>query len=154
MKHIKITFALIFLAMAGVQAQSCYQTGLDEGKVLYGEALRLKNSNRCDEAAQQFWAALRRFRLTRRCADLPMNHELDAHEDNCINGITGCGWTIRSGATPTNDVIERQELRASPQSLTVSDESGESLINITTNVADWRVSQAPSWLTAVKQGNN
>ena len=84
---LKLLLVLLFLTIVGVQAQTCYQIGLDEVKAMYDEALKLKNGNRCDDAAQQFWSSLRRFRLTRRCADLPMKHELDAYEDKCINGI-------------------------------------------------------------------
>ena len=143
-----IFFAVFCLATVEISAQSCYQIGLDEGRVFYNEALRLKNSNRCDEAAQQFWAALRRFRLTRRCADLPTNHELDSSEDRCINGITDCGYI------PGTENIVRQELRITPQTIDVDEKSGETIVNVTTNVADWLVSQAPAWITVSRQGSN
>ena len=141
-------FAIFSLTVEDVDAQSCYQIGLDEGRNMYSEALRLQNSNRCDEAAQQFWAALRRFRLTRRCADLPANHELDSWEDRCINGITGCGYI------PGNENIVRQELRVTPQTINVDEKGGETLVNVTTNVADWLVSQSPAWITVGRQSAN
>ena len=143
---LKLLLALFFLATVGVQAQTCYQIGLDEGKALYDGALKLKNANRCDDAAQQYWSALRRFRLSRRCAGLPANHELDVWEDRCINGISNCGYV------PKSEGIERQELNVSPRMLTVSEKGGEQTISVTTNVSEWGIGQTPSWLTAVKQG--
>ena len=156
MTKIKVKITVIFtffLAIAGLQAQTtCYEIIFDEGKRLYDEALKLKNDNKCDEAAHIFWAALRRIRLTRRCTDLPRVNDLALWESRCIGDINECGWMFKGSGV--NETIERQELVVHKQSITVNETKGEIIVEVTSNVSSWRVSKSPSWVTTVKQGNN
>ena len=152
--EIKITVIFtFFLATAGIQAQTtCYEIIFDEGKRLYDDALKLKNDDKCDEAAHIFWAALKRIRLSRRCTDMPRVNDLSLWESRCINDINECGWIFKGSGV--NESIERQELRVQKQSITVNETKGEIIVDVTSNVSAWRISKSPSWVTAVKQNNN
>ncbi|MDR0796500.1 MAG: outer membrane beta-barrel protein [Tannerella sp.] len=143
-KKIKIACILFFLAISGGYAQqTCYQIGLNEGREIYNEAQRLERSGRCIEAVPRFWEALRRFRLTRTCRDLPSNHELDTWEGRCIQGMTACGGKID----------ESTFLIAAPSSLTFPESGGEQQITVNTSSGSWRVDRSPSWCT-IQRSNN
>ena len=135
---VKIVIMLLLLATAELQGQqSCYQIGLNEGREIFNEAQRLERSGRCVEAVPQFWEALRRFRLTRNCRDLPANHELDRWEDRCIQGIAACGGKSD----------ESTFLVVSPGALSFTEEGGEQSITVNTNSSTWRVERTPEWCT-------
>ena len=141
---IKIVFVLLFLVTIGGYAQqSCYQIGLNEGREIYNEAQRLERSGKCVEAVPRFLDALKRFRLTRSCRDLPANHELDTWEDKCIQGVAACGGK--------ND--ETTFLIVSPRSITFTKTGGSQLITVSTNSNSWKVDKYPSWCTIQKRNN-
>jgi len=139
-----ILVCLLFLlaTVGGYAQQTCYQTGINEGMALYNEAQRLERSGRCVDAVPQYWEALRRFRLTRSCRDLPVNHELNTWEDRCIRGITACGGKSD----------ESSFLIVSPGSLSFTGEGGNRSITVNTNTS-WRVNRSPSWCTTQISGN-
>ena len=141
---ITIVFIFLFFTIAGILAQqSCYQIGLNEGREIYNAAQRLERSGRSVDAAPQYWEALRRFRLTRSCRDLPSNHELGTWEDRCINGITTCGGKYD----------ETTVLSVSPRILSFNETGGELSIAVNTNTNAWRVERSPSWCTTRRNNN-
>ncbi|MDR2037636.1 MAG: outer membrane beta-barrel protein [Bacteroidales bacterium] len=147
MKRLKFAIVSIFLlslSTIGLNAQqSCYQIGLNEGKEIFNAAQRLEKSGKGVDAVPQYWEALRRFRLTRSCRDLPANHELDTWEDKSIKGITDGGGKIN----------ETTYLNASPRSLRFTENGGNLLITVNTNVNTWRVGNTPAWCTTRKSNN-
>ena len=146
MSHPKIKIICLFFLLTtigGYAQQTCYQIGINESRELYNEAQRLERSGRCVEAVPRFWEALRRFRLTRSCRDLPANHELDLWEDRCIQGMAACGG--KSDASTF--------LIASPGTLSFSENGGDRQITVNTNTTTWRVDRFPSWCTTQKVNN-
>lgn len=146
MTRLKTIFVCIslFYSISGAQAQqSCYQIGLNEGREIYNEAQRLERSGRCVDAVPRYWEALRRFRLTRSCRDLPANHELGSYEDRCINGITNCGGKYDDTAV----------LSVSPRMLSFTEAGDEQSITVNTNVTAWRVERSPAWCTTRRSNN-
>ena len=144
MKKITIVCIFLFFTITGILAQqTCYQIGLNEGREIYNEAQRLERSGRCVDAVPQYWEALRRFRLTRSCRDLPSNHELGVWEDRCINGITTCGGKYD----------ETTVLSVSSRILRFNEAGGEISITVNTNANVWRVDRNPSWVTARRNNN-
>ena len=142
--RIKIAFFfLLFVLLKGNAQQTCYQIGLVEGREIFADAQRLEKSGRCVEAVPRYWDALRRFRLTRNCRDLPSGHELDSWEDRCIQGVSACGGKSN----------ESTFLMASSQSLAFSESGGERTITISTNSDAWRIERTPSWCVAQKNNN-
>ena len=141
---IKIVFILFFLvSFGGYAQQTCYQIGLNEGREIYNEAQRLANNGRCAEAIPKYLDALNRFRLTRSCRDLPANHELEAWEDRCVQGIAACGGKSD----------EQTFLHVSPQSLAFDENGGERTITVNTNSNAWRVERYPPWCTIQTASN-
>ena len=140
----KIVCLFLLLATAGGYAQqTCYQIGINEGSALYNEAQRLERSGRCVEAVPRYGEALNRFRLARSCRDLPANHELEAWENRCIQGVASCGG--KSDASTM--------LIASPGTLSFTDKGGEQLITVNTNANTWRVDRFPAWCTTQRSNN-
>ena len=120
MTRVRITIVLVFLLIVSIRGyaqQTCYQIGLVEGKEIFTDAQRLERSGKCVEAVPKYWEALRRFRLTRSCRDLPSNHELDSWEDRCIQGVAACGGKSN----------ESTFLMASSQSLAFDENGGEQI---------------------------
>lgn len=141
---IKIAFVLFLLVtMRGYAQQTCYQIGLNEGREIYNEAQRLERGGRCVEAVPRFLDALKRFRLTRSCRELPANHELDSWEDRCIQGIAACGGK--------ND--ETTFLIVSPRSLAFTETGGEHFVAVNTNTSSWRADKTPAWCTVRRRNN-
>ena len=140
--HIITCIFLLLITVGGYAQQTCYQIGINEGTVIYNEAQRLERNGRCVDAVPQYWEALRRFRLTRSCRDVPVNNELNTWEDRCIRGITACGGKID----------ESTFLIVSPGSLSFTGEGGNRSITVNAN-ASWRVNRSPSWCTTQISGN-
>ena len=141
---IKLIFILFFwVTLRGYAQQTCYQIGFNEGREIYNEAQRLERNGRCAEAVPKFWEALRRFRLTRNCRELPANHELDTWEDRCIQSVASCGGKSD----------ESTFLYVSPQSLSFDQNGGERSITVNTNSSAWRVERTPAWC-ATQRSNN
>jgi len=148
MKNTKIKIAIMFLLFAAVvklqaQQQSCYQIGLNEGIEIYNDAQRLQRAGRCVDAVPRYWEALSRFRLTRSCRDLPVNHELNTWEDRCIQGVAACG----------GKVDETTVLIASQGLLSFSEEGGSLSITVNTNAGSWRIERTPAWCTTQRSNN-
>ena len=142
--RIKLAFVLLlFISIKGYAQQSCYQIGLVEGRGIFTDAQKLEKNGKYVEAVPRYWEALRRFRLTRSCRDLPSNHELDSWEDKCIQGVTACGGKSN----------ESTYLMASPQSLAFDENGGERTITISTNSDAWRIERTPSWCVSQKNNN-
>ena len=142
----KIKIACLFFLLAavgGYAQQTCYQIGINESREIYNEAQRLERGGRCAEAVPRYWEALSRFRLTRSCRDLPANHELDAWENRCIQGVAACG-----GKSDASTV-----LIASPGTLSFAEQGGEQLITVNTNANAWRVDRSPTWCTTQRNNN-
>ena len=140
--NIIVCVFLLLATLGGYAQQTCYQIGINEGMALYNEAQRLERSGRCADAVPQYWEALRRFRLTRSCRDVPVNHELNTWEDRCIRGMTACGGKSD----------ESTYLIVSPGSLSFTGDGGNLSITVNTN-ASWRVNRSPSWCTTRISGN-
>ena len=149
MTRIKSIFFLLILTTIGLQAQqreNCYQITLRETRTFYTNAQRMKDNGKCDEAVQQYLAAIRGIRSTRdNCRDVPANHELGTWEERCINGIIECGRVFIS----QGDVY----VILSTQSLTFDENGGEQFVAVNSNARSWRVTKSPSWTTS-RQTNN
>ena len=140
-QRIKMISLLLWISIFGGYAQqTCYQTGINEGRLIYNEAQRLERSGRCVDAVPKFWEALGRFRLVRSCRDLPANHELDTWENRCIQGITSCGG--KSDASTY--------LIVSPRTVAFTEKGDAQAIIVTTNTNTWRVEKSPSWCVVQK----
>ena len=147
-KKIKIIIAFLFLATAGIHAQGCYQLGVNNAKNIYNQALRLKNSGDCENAAQQFFSAFKIVQATRdNCSDIPVNHELGTLENNCITGIIECKKII------VGDKLVTLELKVAPQALTFDEKGGNQAVTVTTNAESWSVVSFPSWCTVNRSGS-
>ena len=72
MSHIKIIFVLLFLATASIQAQNCYETGMNESRAMFKEAQRLKSIGAEEEAVQMFLDAFKKMQeIEKNCKDKP-----------------------------------------------------------------------------------
>ena len=137
MRHIRVQIVFIFLfgGTVAIQAQQ-YQTGLKEGKRMYEDALRLKNDDRCAEAAPRFLNAYERFQATRTARGA--NHvELSTWEKRCIDAMIECNAPLVDGTY----------VHLSSQTLLFNEKGDELFVTVTTNARTWQVSKYPSWST-------
>jgi len=153
MKHIQHIIVCFFFFIASVyvhaqQQAGCYTPGRDAGIRIYNTAERMKSSNP-DDAAQQYWAALREFQSTQRCPDKPLNHDLNTWESRCRNGIVACNWIPKKDGTG----IERLILEVSLQTLEFDGASGVKDVVVTTNADNWTPVNRLSWCNVGRNGN-
>ena len=81
-----IFLTFVCISTTVIQAQNCYEKGMNESKVMFNEAQRLQSIGKEDEAAQKFLEAFKKAQDTEKnCKDKPTDetrHPDTANKDN------------------------------------------------------------------------